>query len=41
VFPGDQLDIRIWRQDDGARFQVIAGGGRVAFDRGLFRFAGA
>ena len=41
VFPGDQLDIRIWRQDEGARFQVIAGGERVAFDRGLFRFAGA
>lgn len=40
VYPGDQLDVRIWRTDEGARFQVVAGGERVAFDRGQFRFAG-
>ncbi len=39
VYPGDQLDVRIWRTDEGARFQVLAGGERVAFDRGAFRFA--
>lgn len=38
VYPGDRLDTRIWRTDEGARFQVIAGGERVAFDRGVFRF---
>jgi acyl dehydratase len=39
VYPGDRLDTRIWRTDDGALFQIIAGGERVAFDRGRFRFA--
>jgi acyl dehydratase len=39
VYPGDQLDVRIWRTNEGARYQVLAGGERVAFDRGAFRFA--
>jgi len=41
VYPGDQLDVRIWGNGEGAQFQVIAGGERVAFDRGVFRFAEA
>ena len=42
VFPGDRLDTRIWRTEDGAVFQVLANGERVVLDRGRFRFrAGA
>jgi len=29
----------IWRMVEGARFQVMANGERVVFDRGPFRFA--
>jgi acyl dehydratase len=38
VYPGDRLDTRIWRTDDGAQFQVLANGERVVLDRGVFRF---
>jgi acyl dehydratase len=41
VFPGDRLDTRIWRTDDGARFQVLANGERVVLDRGAFRYSDA
>lgn len=37
VHPGDRLDTRIWRTDDGALFQVLANGERVVLDRGVFR----
>lgn len=40
VHPGDQLDTHIWHTDDGALFQVIAAGERIALDRGTFRFRG-
>jgi acyl dehydratase len=41
VYPGDRLDTRIWRNDDGATFQMWANGERLVLDRGVFRFAGA
>jgi acyl dehydratase len=39
VHPGDRLDTRIWRTEDGAQFQVLANGERVVLDRGVFRQA--
>ena len=39
VHPGDRLDTRIWRTDGGAVFQVLANGGNIVLDRGIFRFA--
>lgn len=41
VYPGDVLDTRIWRTDDGAMFQMLANGERVVLDRGVFRFVAA
>ena len=38
VHPGDRLDTHIWRTDDGAIFQVLTNGERIALDRGVFRF---
>lgn len=39
VFPGDVLETRIWRgEDGGCRFQTLAGD-RVVLDRGGFTFA--
>jgi acyl dehydratase len=38
VFPGDRLDARIWRTEDGAVFQLWANGERLVLDRGVFRF---
>lgn len=40
VYPGDRLDTLIWRTGQGARFQVLANGERIVFDRGQFRFLG-
>jgi len=44
VYPGDRLDIRIWRTGDGAQFQTVAhdgtgGGERIVLDRGTFQTA--
>ena len=39
VYPGDRLDIRIWRTDHGAQFQTLANGERVVLDRGVFGYA--
>jgi acyl dehydratase len=41
VFPGDRLDTRIWRTDEGCVFQTWANGQRLVLDRGVFRFAPA
>ncbi|CAN7600182.1 MaoC/PaaZ C-terminal domain-containing protein [Phenylobacterium sp. LjRoot225] len=41
VYPGDRLDTRIWRTDDGAGFQMWANGERLVLDRGVFRFRAA
>jgi acyl dehydratase len=41
AYPGEQLDVRIWQEVGGGRFQVIADGKRIALDRGVFRYAGA
>ncbi|CAN7517613.1 MaoC/PaaZ C-terminal domain-containing protein [Phenylobacterium sp. LjRoot219] len=38
VYPGDRLDTRVWRTDDGAAFQMWANGERLVLDRGVFRF---
>lgn len=38
VYPGDRLDTRIWRTDEGAQFQMWANGERLVLDRGVFRF---
>jgi acyl dehydratase len=39
VYPGDQLQTRIWRNDHGgAQFTVVANGERLVFDRGRFQF---
>jgi len=38
VHPGDSLETRIWRTADGAHFQMLANGERLALDRGIFRF---
>lgn len=41
VYPGDRLDIRIWKTGEGsAQFQTLANGERVVLDRGVFRYAG-
>lgn len=40
VYPGDRLDTLIWLDEGGARFQVLANGERVVFDRGRFHFRG-
>ena len=37
VYPGDRLDVRIWRTEEGAQFQTLANGERVVLDRGVFR----
>ncbi len=34
VLPGDRLSLRIWRDTDGADFQVLAEGGEIVIDRG-------
>ena len=39
VYPGDNLDAHIWRNESGALFQVLANGERIALDRGVFRFS--
>jgi len=41
VYPGDRLDTRIWRTEDGAAFQMWANGERLVLDRGLFRYRAA
>lgn len=41
VYPGDRLDMRIWRTDDGAQFQMWSNGERLVLDRGVFRFRAA
>ena len=38
VYPGDRLETRLWRTDDGAVFQTWANGERLVLDRGVFRF---
>lgn len=38
VYPGDRLDMPIWRNEEGAQFQFLANGERVVFDHGAFRF---
>jgi len=40
AYPGDRFDTLIWRNGEGAQFQVLANGERVVFDRGQFRFSG-
>ena len=40
VHPGDRLDTLIWQTEDGARFIIVVGEGRVVIDRGVFRFMG-
>jgi acyl dehydratase len=37
VFPGDTLDVDVWRTTDGAMFRASVGD-RVVLDRGTFRF---
>jgi acyl dehydratase len=37
VFPGDTLDVDVWRTTDGALFRASVGD-RVVLDRGTFRF---
>jgi acyl dehydratase len=39
LFPGESLETRIWRTEDGAQFQTLASGNRVVLDRGTFTFA--
>lgn len=41
VFPGDRLDAHIWREEGGARFQLLANGERIVLDRGIFRYRAA
>jgi acyl dehydratase len=41
VMPGDNLDVSIWHEEGGARFRTTTGGGVVAIDAGVFRFAGS
>jgi len=37
VYPGDRLDIQIWKTADGAQFRTLANGERIVLDRGAFR----
>jgi acyl dehydratase len=41
VHPGDRLDTRIWRTEEGAVFQTLANGERLVLDRGVFRYSTA
>lgn len=39
VHPGEMLDTHIWHTEDGALFQTVANGERLAIDHGQFRYA--